>query len=88
MRRYDVHTPPGRSARALTVFGDVISAGPLSVNEVIDIASRAASGLRAAHERGIVHRDIKPANIMVTPGGGPGERLDASNASRAGYQHR
>jgi Tol biopolymer transport system component len=46
-----------------------IAAGPLPVNEVVDIASQAASGLRAAHERGIVHRDIKPANIMVTAGG-------------------
>ncbi|MBN2354497.1 protein kinase, partial [candidate division KSB1 bacterium] len=28
-----------------------------------------ASGLQAAHQKGIIHRDIKPANIMVTSDG-------------------
>ena len=38
-----------------------------------DLAARillqAASGLEAAHRRGIIHRDIKPANIMISKQG-------------------
>ena len=42
---------------------------PLSSRTVIDYATQIASGLAAAHERGIVHRDIKPANLFVTSEG-------------------
>jgi serine/threonine protein kinase len=45
---------------------DKIKAGPLDVNEAIDIASQVAEGIGQAHKKGIVHRDIKPANIMLT----------------------
>ena len=34
--------------------------------QVIDIGAQIASGLKAAHNKGIVHRDIKSENIMVT----------------------
>jgi serine/threonine protein kinase len=39
---------------------------PLSHRTVVDYAIQIASGLAAAHQRGIVHRDIKPANLFVT----------------------
>ncbi len=41
------------------------STGPLEPVQVAKIALQTASGLRAAHEQGIIHRDIKPANLMI-----------------------
>jgi eukaryotic-like serine/threonine-protein kinase len=37
----------------------------LSIDDALNIAIQAASGLHYAHQHGIVHRDIKPANIML-----------------------
>ncbi|MBX2819699.1 MAG: SUMF1/EgtB/PvdO family nonheme iron enzyme [Rhodothermaceae bacterium] len=39
--------------------------GFLSLDEVFSIILHIASGLRAAHDKGIVHRDIKPSNIFL-----------------------
>src|SRR5215510_1316191 len=39
--------------------------GRIEASEAIDIASRIAAALSAAHEAGIMHRDIKPENVMV-----------------------
>ena len=54
--------------------GETLSArlrrGPLSVNEVVEVARQVAGGLGSAHEKGIVHRDIKPSNLILTEGGG------------------
>jgi serine/threonine-protein kinase len=41
------------------------SRGPLDAIQTARIALQAASGLRAAHEQGIIHRDIKPANLIL-----------------------
>ncbi|MEV8510059.1 serine/threonine-protein kinase [Actinoplanes sp. NPDC051475] len=39
--------------------------GRLTAAQTMQLVARAADGLRAVHERGIVHRDIKPANLLV-----------------------
>jgi len=41
------------------------SSGSLDPVQVAKIALQTASGLRAAHEQGIIHRDIKPANLLI-----------------------
>jgi len=39
--------------------------GRLEATQAARLLLQAASGLHAAHEKGIIHRDIKPANLMV-----------------------
>jgi predicted ATPase len=43
--------------------------GPLALPELLDIASRIADALTAAHDGEILHRDLKPENIMVAADG-------------------
>lgn len=38
--------------------------GPFPVEKALKIASAIASGLKEAHEKGVIHRDLKPANIL------------------------
>ena len=49
----------------LTLQRWVKTNGPPSVAAILRIANQLASGLAAAHRRGLIHRDIKPANVMV-----------------------
>jgi serine/threonine protein kinase len=46
-----------------------LDSGPLRLAEAVDVASQAAAGLAAAHDKGIVHRDLKPANLFVLQDG-------------------
>jgi serine/threonine-protein kinase len=49
-------------------LSEMLQAGPLHFDKLVKLTRRVASGLEAAHERGIVHRDVSPDNIIV-PGG-------------------
>jgi eukaryotic-like serine/threonine-protein kinase len=46
-----------------------IKQGPIPLDEALEFAKQIASGIEAAHEKGVVHRDLKPSNIKITPGG-------------------
>jgi len=49
-------------------LSEILANGPLTFEALTKLMRRIASGLQAAHERGIIHRDVSPDNIIVPLG--------------------
>ena len=44
---------------------------PQPPRKAVEIVTKLAQALAAAHAKGVTHRDLKPANVMMCPGVGP-----------------
>jgi Tol biopolymer transport system component len=68
---YDVGTADGVSYIAMehvhgVTLSDLIGAGGLSQQRILEIGVQIADALCAAHRGGVLHRDLKPGNIMLS----------------------
>jgi serine/threonine protein kinase/Tol biopolymer transport system component len=68
---YDVGEWNGRPFLAMEYvdgqpLSRILQGTPLPLGDLLDLFSKLAGALAAAHAHGIVHRDIKPSNIVVT----------------------
>jgi len=52
-----------------TTIREMLSTGPLPLDQVLHIAMEMAEALDGAHRQGTIHRDLKPANVMVSSTG-------------------
>jgi len=67
------HLPNGRPYLVMELLdgvslADRVGRGALAISEVIQIARQLASGLAAAHDRGVVHADVTPSNALISDG--------------------
>jgi serine/threonine protein kinase/Flp pilus assembly protein TadD len=71
---YDVGEHEGRPFIAMELLEGKtlkqrIAERPIEIAELLEIGTQIASGLDAAHSKGIVHRDVKPANVFLVDRG-------------------
>lgn len=52
-----------------TTLRERLNAGPVSPRQAIEWGRAIATGLAAAHAKGIIHRDVKPENVIITSDG-------------------
>ena len=87
---YDIGESDGRPFIAMELLeGQTlkhrISKRSLPPSEFLDVAMQIASGLEAAHAKGIIHRDVKSSNIFLVDHG-PAKILDFGLAKLTAYR--
>src|SRR5262249_22203594 len=74
MAIYDVGAHTGAPYLVMELLeGETLAAtlgrGPLPAKRALDLGFQVASGLAAAHGKGVIHRDLKPSNVFLTKDG-------------------
>jgi len=69
---------PGRTLQDM-----LDESGPLPIHDVLRYGHQMATGLAAAHAKGVIHRDVKPANILVEHQGERRARITDFGLARA-----
>jgi len=52
-----------------TLKQEIKKGGPLSRDNLLDLAQHVADALATAHVAGVIHRDLKPENLLITANG-------------------
>jgi len=71
---FGIHEEEGETFIAMAFvdgpsLAEKIAERPMPLDDVLDIGVQVATGLKEAHDKGIVHRDVKPHNVMLTAKG-------------------
>ncbi|HJS74948.1 MAG TPA: serine/threonine-protein kinase, partial [Vicinamibacteria bacterium] len=70
-RVYDIGEADGRQFLSMEyIRGEDLRSllrriGRFPSDKAVEVGAQIASGLAAAHDRGVLHRDLKPANVMI-----------------------